>query len=196
MSIAALIRRMADAGATPEAIAIAVEAIEAEQGRASDKRAAAAARKARQRERDSHGTVTGQGGDSHDAKSPPFAPLPLSPTPPNPNPPISPQKQDTPAASAPGPSASSKAKSQNAKPTYHGDFEMLWSEFPRHPNSSKAEAYKAWLRLPEEDRDPAFDAARMFAAKVATEGQDIRFVPHLVTWINQRRFDTILEAAE
>src|SRR5215207_4678798 len=61
MSIAALIRRMSDAGAPPEAIAIAVEAIEDAQSGLAAKRAKDAERKARQRA----GTVTGQSRDSH-----------------------------------------------------------------------------------------------------------------------------------
>jgi hypothetical protein len=89
-----------------------------------------------------------------------------------------------------------KARKPNARPDYHGDFEMLWAEFPRHPNSSKSEAYSAWLRLPAEDREPCFDGARLFARRCSSERTEPRYIPHLVTWINQRRFDTILEAAE
>jgi hypothetical protein len=92
--------------------------------------------------------------------------------------------------------ASSKAKRQNKAPDYHGDFVMLWVEFPRHPNSSKSDAYAAWLRLPEEDRDPCFDGARLFARRCADQRTEERFIPHLATWINGRRFETILEAAE
>jgi hypothetical protein len=106
--------------------------------------------------------------------------------------------EDIPSAAAQGvpAKASSKGKKENRAPDYHGDFEMLWAEFPRHPNSSKAEAHAAWLRLPVGDRDPCFDAARIFAKRVADERQELRFVPHLVKWINGRRFETILEAAE
>lgn len=73
MSLAALIRRMAEAGAPPEAIALAVEAIEAEQAKAAEKRAQAAFRKAEQRERerlsrDCPATVTGQGEDTDETK--------------------------------------------------------------------------------------------------------------------------------
>jgi hypothetical protein len=56
--IANLIRRMSEAGASPEAIAIAVEAIEDAQGDIKARRAADAERK--RRSRDSHRTVTGQ----------------------------------------------------------------------------------------------------------------------------------------
>lgn len=73
MSLAALIRSMATAGAPPEAIALAVEAIEAEQAKAAEKRAQAAFRKAEQRERerlsrDGSVTVTGQSEDGDATK--------------------------------------------------------------------------------------------------------------------------------
>ncbi len=81
MSIATLIRAMSAAGASPEAIAIAVEAIEAASAVDASRRASQAARKQRQRDRmrDSHGTVTGQ---SRDTPSSPLVPPSLSPTPP------------------------------------------------------------------------------------------------------------------
>lgn len=82
MSIAALIRRMAEAGASAEAIAIAVEAIEAAHAEADTRRAHDAERKRRQRagqSRDSHGTVTGPSTDGHAT-----SPVPsVSPTPPS-----------------------------------------------------------------------------------------------------------------
>lgn len=83
MSIAALIRNMAAAGAPPEAIAIAVEAIEGAKGEIENRRAADRERKRRQRDmsRDSHGTVTGQSEDSpavSPALSPSFPPDPLT----------------------------------------------------------------------------------------------------------------------
>lgn len=108
------------------------------------------------------------------------------------------EERHTPVADAPVVSArpSSKAKKQNRAPDYHGDFVMLWAEFPRHPNSSKADAYAAWLRLPVEDREPCFDGARLFARRCSDQRTEERFIPHLSTWINGRRFETILEAAQ
>jgi uncharacterized protein YdaU (DUF1376 family) len=108
------------------------------------------------------------------------------------------EERHTPVAAAPGASArsSSKAKKQNRAPDYHGDFLMLWAEFPRHPNSSKSEAYAAWLRLPIDDREPCFDGARLFARRCDEERTEPRYITHLVTWINQRRFETILETAQ
>lgn len=76
MSISELIRAMAQAGAPTEAIAIAVEAIEAAQSQVAEKRAVERDRKRKQRERsrDSHGTVTGQSGDIAENPSPSLSP--------------------------------------------------------------------------------------------------------------------------
>lgn len=65
MSISTLIRRMTDAGAPPEAIALAVEEIEAMQASLDARRAADRDRKRAQRERQKSSTVTGQSEDSH-----------------------------------------------------------------------------------------------------------------------------------
>jgi hypothetical protein len=65
MSIATLIRRMTEAGAPPEAIALAVEEIEALQGSLDARRAADRDRKREQRERQKSANVTGQSEDSH-----------------------------------------------------------------------------------------------------------------------------------
>jgi hypothetical protein len=70
MSIAALIRRMTDAGAPPEAIAIAVEEIEALQMSLDARRAADRDRKRAQRERQKEANVTGQSEDSHGTVTP------------------------------------------------------------------------------------------------------------------------------
>lgn len=84
MSIATLIRRMSDAGASPEVIAIAVEAIEEADARVAEQRAAARDRKRKQRLKEREAvTVTGQSRDSHNdpSLSLPLSPqTPLSPT--------------------------------------------------------------------------------------------------------------------
>ncbi|MGE0290380.1 MAG: hypothetical protein AB7I42_25035 [Bradyrhizobium sp.] len=62
MSIASLVRRMAEAGAPPEAIALAVEAIEAEQAKEAARKAKRAEQK--RRERDTVATVARQSRDT------------------------------------------------------------------------------------------------------------------------------------
>lgn len=96
MSIAELIRAMANAGATSEAIAIAVEAIESAGARVDADKAAARDRKRRQRakERDGHVTVTGQSRDMDVTVT--AEPLSLSPNENNSNPHTHTPEGDTP----------------------------------------------------------------------------------------------------
>jgi hypothetical protein len=65
MSLANLVRRMTEAGAPPEAIAIALEEIEAIQSSLDARRHAERDRKRAQRERQKSANVTGQSEDSH-----------------------------------------------------------------------------------------------------------------------------------
>lgn len=89
MSLSALIRSMSAAGAPAEAIALAVEAIESAEAKLTAQREAARDRKRTQRarERDSHGTVTGQSEDGHTSTPLPRPPSPQTPQPPTPTPP-------------------------------------------------------------------------------------------------------------
>jgi hypothetical protein len=70
MSLASLIRRMADAGASSEVIALAVEEIEALQSSLDARRAADRDRKRAQREREKSANVTGQSEDCRGTVTP------------------------------------------------------------------------------------------------------------------------------
>jgi hypothetical protein len=79
MSLATLVRRMAEAGAPPEAIAVALEAIEAAQSIDAERRRKRAEQKAKER-RDKTATVARQDGDSRatqslDKKESPHTPI-------------------------------------------------------------------------------------------------------------------------
>jgi len=84
MSLADTVRRLVEAGATPEVIMIAVEAIEAERKALDANREAARERKRRQRSRDVDVTVTGQDVTERYAASLPLPPSPQTPQPPTP----------------------------------------------------------------------------------------------------------------
>lgn len=169
MSIAALIRRMADAGASPEAIAIAVEAIEAEQNKDAERRAKNAERKAAERtrarqSRDSHETVAGQGEDTVSPKKE------TSPTPP--------KEKTTPSSSG------DKSPSRCATDF----FEDFWIVFPRREGSNpKKPARDRFARLVAKGFDPQaiIAGAKALAAEHPTP---TRFVPQAITWLNQERF--------
>lgn len=148
MSLAALIRDMAAAGATPEAIAIAVEAIEAANSREADRKAKRAKQKADERERarlsrDKDATVARQSPDmaaTVGADLPtPVSPLGPSPRPLTQNPPLSPT---IPAAGAsanvldgellpPSPSPTTSPPPRSSRgcripPGFPGDSERDW----------------------------------------------------------------------
>jgi hypothetical protein len=95
LSLATLIRRMSEAGAPPEAIALAIEEIEALQACVDARRAADRDRKREQRERQKSADVTGQSEDCPetvtDKTSPLTPPLKRPPDPQKITPPISPQ---------------------------------------------------------------------------------------------------------
>lgn len=89
----------------------------------------------------------------------------------------------------------SKKKTNNA-PDYPPAFNLLWREFPYQENASKKDAYSAWLRLPEEDRDKCLDGALAYSAWLDGQRKKRADYPgkHLSTFINSRVFDSLLEA--
>jgi|GEM_PF-2987634 len=127
---------------------------------------------------------------------------PLTTFEPSSEPPEEPVFPDLPAAASEAPAKVSKSNvKKNTRPEYHGDFEMLWAEYPKNLGSKK-EAYAAWLKLPDEDRDACFDGARAYIDWLNDEprwsAQKRQPPPskHLTTFINQRVFDTALEQAQ
>lgn len=215
MSIADLIRSMAAAGAPPEAIAIAVEALEAGAARDADRRAKQAERKRKSRQsRERTVTVTGQSQDSHgtdedtsrDTPLPPCLDKENPPAPPkeiNPNPPLPPISvgSDKPNDNVVGlfgdiEGKTGKRKPANQKPAYSPLFGLVWETFPKHPNASKQQAFTEFQRLSEDDQNLALDGAMAFQEILAeTRARNPRYdPPHLSTWLHQRRFDDALEA--
>lgn len=167
MSIADLIRSMSAAGAPAEAIALAVEAIEAAHGEVAAKRAVDRDRKRRQRDRsrDSHGTVTGQSED-----------LPLetkvSPTPPS--------KTQNPSPPSPPKGGSS--------PKLDADFERFWTAYPR--KTGRGEARKAYGKAAGKIHGPDPPAMLLQALeRVKATWTDAQYIPHAATWLNQERWE-------
>lgn len=170
MSTAALIRAMAAVGASPEAIALAVEAVEAEANKLAAIREAARDKKRRQRAGhggDSLGTVPGQVGDC------PAHTRPLPPSPPAPPQPPTPTRE----------CVSTRADREREDAAWV----RFWAAYPR--KVSKAEARKAfakaWRKLPPFDEE-AILAGGLERAKAAWV--DAQFIPHAATWLNGERW--------
>lgn len=179
MSIAALIRRMAELGAPAEAIALAVEAIESEQAKDAERRSKRAAQKAAERARKAEAATVGRLSRDIDATvcdtpaSPemvPFSPFP-NPIPTNPLNPPTPQPV------------------RRERRTYPEFFERFWSAYPRRDGANpKQPAAQKFDRIVSGGVDPEtiIAAARKLAAAMA--GKDAKFVPQAQTWLGQSRW--------
>ncbi|BBF92668.1 hypothetical protein [Blastochloris tepida] len=174
-NLADLIRRMAAAGATPEAIAIAVEAIEVAEQRDADRRSQAAARKRRSRERlscDGHGAVAGRSQDNAvtvtgQSQDPP-PPSSSSPTPPLTTTPTTPPNSGAVAPSLGG--AREKAPKRGSR------LPADWTPTPEDRNA----AVSIGLR----PADVASEAARFRDYWSAKAGKDAVKLDWSATWRN------------
>lgn len=173
MSIAGLIRAMAEAGASPEAIALAVEAIEAVEGKLTAKREADRDRKRRQRDRDV--TVTGQSRDEDGTVTDaPALSLSLPPqTPPthtHTHPDITTRARGTPVAKPNG-------------------FARWWESYPNKVGKSAAEKSFAMACKRIGGHDPPSvlleGLERAKRSRKWLEG----YIPNPATWLNQGRWE-------
>jgi len=80
---------------------------------------------------------------------------------------------------------------KSVKP-YSEDFEKVWSFYPRHEGTSKIKAWEAWQK--QDMPDLNFLLAVLFFEKDKEQWQDETKIPHLSTWINQRRWEGYTEA--
>lgn len=72
------------------------------------------------------------------------------------------------------------------------DFEIFWKAYPRTPNMSKSEAWKAWQRLSDEDRIAATAAVSKYIAFLRSKTDHPTV--HACRFLSQRRFDGFNEA--
>lgn len=79
---------------------------------------------------------------------------------------------------------------------YPGEFEMWWAEYPRHKGTSKAEAYKSWKKLTTADQDAALEGAIAYAESCRAAKTEDRFICHPCVFLNQRRWETLIEVAQ
>jgi hypothetical protein len=70
---------------------------------------------------------------------------------------------------------------------YSPEFEEFWKSYPKTPNMSKSEAWKAWQRLSSEDQNLAAKAVPKFIAWLKAKPDHP--VVHVCRFLSQRRFD-------
>jgi len=76
---------------------------------------------------------------------------------------------------------------------YAPDFLEWWNVYPRN-DGSKAKAFQSWKQATDTHigiRDLFLATCRF---KTTTHGKDKRYIPHATTWLNQRRWETVVEA--
>jgi len=87
----------------------------------------------------------------------------------------------------------------NNKPLkYETEFVELWNEYPRK-DGSKKKAHDLWQKLTTEPniviiKKELFEKVQKY--NKVNKNKDIRYIPHLTTWLNQRRWETLEENKE
>lgn len=71
-----------------------------------------------------------------------------------------------------------------------GDFDLLWDAYPQRagPNPKKT-ALDKFQKLSNADRLAAIEGAKAYGRWCQANNQEPKFIPQLVTWINQRRWE-------
>lgn len=96
--------------------------------------------------------------------------------------------------------ASKRKKNGNDPVLYHEFEESVWKEFPRHPNSRKDPAFQKFQCLTPEERIKCIGGVARYANRFEavvdakrTVAERLEYVPHLVTWINQKGWQSEYE---
>lgn len=77
-----------------------------------------------------------------------------------------------------------------AKERYSPEFESFWRDYPRKLNCSKLMAFRAWNKLDDEEQVQVQAVLPVFVRMM--RGKDEQYIAHAVTWLNQKRFETIV----
>lgn len=85
--------------------------------------------------------------------------------------------------------AAIKPKKKPAKQAYTEEFLAFWLVYPPRFNSSKFLAFKAWLRLDDDEQGQATRAAPVYAR--SRTGKDEEYTAHAASWLNGKYFETI-----
>ena len=84
----------------------------------------------------------------------------------------------------------SRPKKETKVAPYSKEFESFWTAYPRKLNCSKLKASEAWERLPAEMQADVMAVLPTFSRQCA--GKDEQYICHAATWLNQRRWETVL----
>lgn len=93
-------------------------------------------------------------------------------------------------------------RKKEVDPKVYEEFDTLvWREFPKHPFSRKDPAFKKYSDLTPELRAKCIGGVARYATRFEetvdpkrTVQERLQFVPHLVTWINQKGWESEYDA--
>lgn len=71
------------------------------------------------------------------------------------------------------------------------DFEAVWKAYPR--KVAKHPARLVWARMNSAEREAAVKAIPLHCAFWTAQGTEPQYVPHLRTWLYQRRWEDEIE---
>lgn len=102
------------------------------------------------------------------------------------------------------PSGTRSRKSNGFDQETYAEFEeVVWGDFPRHPNSRKEPAFKAYEKLEMPERIKCITGVMRYRERFQStkdpklsDVERLRFVPHLVTWINQKGWESEIERSD
>lgn len=83
-----------------------------------------------------------------------------------------------------------KPKKPAKKERYTPEFEEFWTAYPRKLNCSKLMAFRSWNRLDDEEQAQVMTVLPIFCRMM--KGKEEQYIAHATTWLNQKRFETIV----
>lgn len=102
------------------------------------------------------------------------------------------ESESTPHTESGGGTTSGGKKPKSPPKGYCSEFEEFWQACPLR-RGSKFKAYQSWWKQPEIERSSILEGAR--AWKRNSIGKDAKYVAHVTTWLNGRRWETEVNAA-
>jgi len=81
----------------------------------------------------------------------------------------------------------------NNNQLYCQDFLKIWETYPRK-DGSKKKAHELWYKLTKEPNSIIIKndlLNHVVKFNKLSKNKDLKFVPHLTTWLNQRRWETV-----
>lgn len=89
-----------------------------------------------------------------------------------------------------------KDKQTRKRASYTEPFNVFWEAYPKRPNDNKWNAFLKWQTATNGiiDVDELLKAAQKFNR--ANANTDPRYIPMCATWLNQRRFEDVLQEPE